>query len=113
MPAKTTYPFTERSAFLNHLNDIREQKYALDNEETIEGLYCVAMPVTDADSKIFGAVRFSGPPSWMTNDWVDQELVKDARPRDEGHRDQRQVRVTVLDTGTKRHGRKPRLATVL
>jgi DNA-binding IclR family transcriptional regulator len=76
MPAKTAHTFTERSALLDHLSDIREQGYAYDNAENIEGLCCVAMPVTDADSKVFGAVSLSGPASRMTNDRIARELVE-------------------------------------
>lgn len=76
MPTKTAHTSTERSALLDHLNDIREQGYAFDNEENIEGLCCVAMPVTDADSKVFGAVSLSGPASRMTNDRITGELVE-------------------------------------
>lgn len=76
MPAKTAHTVTERSALLDHLGDIREQGYAFDNEENIEGLCCVAMPVTDADSKVFGAVSLSGPASRMTNDRITGELVE-------------------------------------
>lgn len=76
MPAKTPYTVTDRSAFLNRLDDIREQGYAFDEEENIEGLCCVAIPVTDADSEVFGAVSLSGPVSRMTNDRIDDELVE-------------------------------------
>lgn len=75
MPAKTAHTFTEMPALLDHLEDIREQGYAIDNEENIEGLCCVAMPVTD-ESKVFGAVSLSGPVSRMTNDRIVDELVE-------------------------------------
>jgi DNA-binding IclR family transcriptional regulator len=75
MPRKTEYTTTDRSAIFEHLNDIRDQGYALDNQENIEGLCCVAVPVTDANSEVFGAVSLSGPASRMTTDRITGELV--------------------------------------
>lgn len=76
MPAKTAHTFTEQSELLDDLDNIREQGYAFDNEENIEGLCCVAMPVADAESEVFGAVSLSGPASRMTNDRITGELVE-------------------------------------
>ncbi|RJS97442.1 IclR family transcriptional regulator [Halococcus sp. IIIV-5B] len=75
-PAKTTNTITDRSAFFDHLDGIRERGYALDDEENIEGLCCMAMPVTDAAGEVFGAVSLSGPVSRMTADRIEGELVE-------------------------------------
>ncbi|WP_411966175.1 IclR family transcriptional regulator [Haloferax sp. YSMS24] len=74
MPAKTEYTFTTPDELFENLETIRQQGYALDNEENIEGLRCIAMPVTGADSEVFGAVSISGPTSRMTDERIDEEL---------------------------------------
>lgn len=58
-PRKRPRTFTEQSALLDHLNDIWGQRYALDNKENIEGACCAAMPVIEADPKVFDAVSLS------------------------------------------------------
>ena len=76
MPAKTTQTITDQTTLFNQLDKIQDQGYALDDEENIEGLRCVAMPVTGADGEIFGAVSLSGPVSRMTTERIDKDLVE-------------------------------------
>lgn len=75
-PAKTAHTLTDRAALFDRLAEIRDRGYALDDEENIEGLCCVAMPVTDADGAVLGAVSLSGPASRMTPDRIEDELVE-------------------------------------
>jgi len=46
MPAATDNSITDRETFLEELDEIREQRYAVDREEGLPGLRCIAVPIT-------------------------------------------------------------------
>ena len=50
------------------LKKIREQGYAIDNEEWETGIRCVAVPVFSARREIFGAISVSGPAGRLTSE---------------------------------------------
>lgn len=60
LPKRTENTITSRAELDVQLEAIRERGYALDDEERIEGLRCVAAPVTDGESAV-GALSVSGP----------------------------------------------------
>jgi len=43
------------------LNLVRQQGYAMDNEEIMESLRCVAVPLRDHTGKVCAAISVSGP----------------------------------------------------
>lgn len=45
----------------SELDQVREQGYAIDEEELCQGLYCVAMPIYNYEHKIVAALSVSGP----------------------------------------------------
>lgn len=55
----TPHTITNWQAFLSELAVIREQGYALDGEEIIEGIYCIAAPIHDADGNVVAAISTS------------------------------------------------------
>jgi DNA-binding IclR family transcriptional regulator len=67
LPAYTEHTITDRDELLRELADIREKGYAVDQEEKIEGLECVASPVRIPNG-VLGAVSVSGPSSRMGSD---------------------------------------------
>lgn len=60
LPETTENTVTDRGALHDQLSRIRDRGYATDDEERLEGLRCVAAPVT-ADGQAVGAVSVSGP----------------------------------------------------
>ena len=52
---------TDRDRLFERLETIREQGYALDDEERLEGLRCVAVPILSTEDRVLGAVSVSGP----------------------------------------------------
>ena len=64
---------TTRAELDESLAEIRERGYAIDDEEKIEGLRCVAAPVL-SDADVLGAVSISGPTSRMQGDRFEEEL---------------------------------------
>lgn len=64
---------TTRAELDEKLAEIRERGYAIDDEEKIRGLRCVAAPVL-SDSEVLGAVSISGPTSRMRGERFESEL---------------------------------------
>ncbi|WP_224450342.1 IclR family transcriptional regulator [Haloprofundus salilacus] len=70
---KTSKTITSREGLYAELDQITDQGYALDNEENIRGLRCVAAPVRNG-SKVLGAISVSGPSSRFTDERLHGEL---------------------------------------
>ncbi|MDD3572804.1 MAG: IclR family transcriptional regulator [Eubacteriales bacterium] len=66
-PKKTLTTLTTAKELERELGQIRERGYAIDNEESEEGLFCVAVPVANSRGKVYAAVSLSGPSSRMIN----------------------------------------------
>jgi IclR family acetate operon transcriptional repressor len=65
LPQVAEKTVTDRAALAAELADIRERGYAFDDEERLDGLRCVAMPITTTDDDVLGAISVSGPTSRM------------------------------------------------
>jgi len=72
---KTENTITDESALRNQLTQIRSQGYAIDNEERVDGMRCVAVPIIGSNGDVLGAVSVSGPVSRMTDSYIYDELV--------------------------------------
>lgn len=57
----TDNTITDPEILKRHLMSIREQGYAFDQEESEEGLFCIAAPVKDNSGRVIAAVSISGP----------------------------------------------------
>jgi DNA-binding IclR family transcriptional regulator len=60
LPGRTDRTITTFTALQGHLAQVREQGYAIDNEESMIGLRCIAAPVFDDRNRIVAAVSSSG-----------------------------------------------------
>ncbi|MGB9955135.1 IclR family transcriptional regulator (plasmid) [Haloferax prahovense] len=69
----TDSTITVREELFEELETIREQGYAFDREEKIEGLKCVAAPVV-TKGEIVGALSVSGPASRFEGEFYENEL---------------------------------------
>ncbi len=56
----------------NSLRVIRSQGYAIDSEELMEGVNCVAAPIRDHYNKIIAAIGISGPSVRLTKRKIEQ-----------------------------------------
>jgi len=70
---QTENTITDREELFAALETIRERGYAVDDEEFIEGLRCIAAPVKTTDG-VLGAVSVSGPSSRMDGDRFEEEF---------------------------------------
>jgi DNA-binding IclR family transcriptional regulator len=62
----TTHTITGLVALRRELERIREQGYAVDQEEAVEGLSCVAGPVFNHTGQVVAAFSVAGPTSRLT-----------------------------------------------
>jgi IclR family acetate operon transcriptional repressor len=70
LEALTPHTITDRRAFLAHLAEVRSRGYALDDEEFMEGVRCVAVPIMGPGGEAVAAVSISGPAFRITDDVV-------------------------------------------
>jgi len=75
LPEQTANTATTRSELLDRLEDVRERGYAVDDEETIRGLRCIAVPVMVSETEALGSVGITGPASRMTAERFESELI--------------------------------------
>lgn len=74
LPAISENTITSRPALFDELESTRARGYALDDEERLPGLRCVAAPVLTADDEVLGAISVSGPVSRISNERFESEL---------------------------------------
>jgi DNA-binding IclR family transcriptional regulator len=67
---------TSPGRLFDELDRIRENRYALDDEERLRGLRCVAAPILSNDDRVLGSVSVSGPSNRIRGDRFHEELPK-------------------------------------
>ncbi|XVH33198.1 IclR family transcriptional regulator (plasmid) [Haloferacaceae archaeon DSL9] len=72
LPRWTDYTITDRDELYEELEEIRKRGFAIDDEERIRGLRCVASPVI-RDDEVLGAISVSAP----TKRFSSEELIKE------------------------------------
>lgn len=60
LPSMTPRTITNPKALNQELGRIRERGYAIDDQEVVMGVYCVAVPILDANAKPVGAISVTG-----------------------------------------------------
>jgi IclR family KDG regulon transcriptional repressor len=76
LPEQTKNTATDREELLDRLADVREQGYAVDDEENVRGLRCIASPVMVSETENLGSVGITGPASRMTDERIESELAE-------------------------------------
>ncbi|MGI6285052.1 IclR family transcriptional regulator [Neomoorella humiferrea] len=75
MTRSTSKTITNLDMLKRHLKIVKEQGYALDDEENEEGLRCIAAPIRDCNGKVIAAISISAPVMRLNNDRI-PEMVK-------------------------------------
>ncbi|MBP1764005.1 MAG: yagI [Firmicutes bacterium] len=70
LPRLTKNTITEWPEFLQEMKHIREDGYAIDQEELEIGLTCVAGPILNRKQEIVAAISLSGPTSRINSDML-------------------------------------------
>lgn len=74
LPAMTDRTITTREELREELSTVRQQGYAVDNQERVRGIRCLAAPLRTEDGEVYGAVSVSGPARRMTDERIESEL---------------------------------------
>ncbi|WP_436348681.1 IclR family transcriptional regulator [Natronorubrum sp. FCH18a] len=72
---KTPKTIMDPDDLFDELETIRERGYAIDDEENIEGLRCIAAPIRNGQT-VLGAISITGPVSRITDDYLHGELAE-------------------------------------
>ncbi len=62
---RTPKSITQKKHLLEHLASVRERAIALDMEENLTGVICVASPIFDQGGRVIAGISLSGPASRM------------------------------------------------
>ncbi|WP_136602378.1 IclR family transcriptional regulator [Salinigranum halophilum] len=79
LPALTDHTITDADALAEELGKIREEGVAFDDEERINGLRSVAVPLRTDDGDVLGAISVAGPTSRLRGDRFQSELPDQLR----------------------------------
>ncbi|MNH86866.1 Transcriptional regulator KdgR [compost metagenome] len=60
LPAYTPYTLQDEASLLQELVKVKEQGYAVDYEEIVQGARCIAAPIFNRFGKVEGAISLSG-----------------------------------------------------
>lgn len=71
---KTENTITDQEVLHEELADIREKGYAIDEEEPVRGVRCIAVPLFENDETIVGAISVSGPVRRLTDGKIEDIL---------------------------------------
>ena len=72
---KTAKTIRDRDKFFDHLRTVASQGFAVDREESAEGLCCAAAPVYDVTGRSIAAISLSGPAFRLTADELHQKAI--------------------------------------
>lgn len=61
LPKFTDRTITDKETMMNHLKEIRERGYSIDNEEHENGIKCAAAPILNFNGKVVAGVSVAGP----------------------------------------------------
>jgi DNA-binding IclR family transcriptional regulator len=68
LPQTTPNTVTTRERLREDLQQVRDKDVAFDDEERVQGLRCVAVPIVNNDDEVEGAVSVSGPTTRLQGD---------------------------------------------
>lgn len=70
----TTNTITDRDELFDELETIRDQGYAINDEEEIDGFRAVASPIRVGGDEVIGSVSVSGPLTYFSDEKIQDEL---------------------------------------
>jgi|TARA_B110000908_G_C10228405_1_gene439236 DNA-binding IclR family transcriptional regulator len=76
LEAQTEHTLIDPKAFKAEIEVIRERGYATDNEEFMEGMVAVAVPLLDAQSRLMSTLSIHAPTQRVTLDDLKQHLPR-------------------------------------
>lgn len=74
LPQITPSTITDQTEFQSELETVRDRGYAINDQENIEGVRAVAVPIGESGGRAFGAISISGPINRIKGDLLEKEL---------------------------------------
>jgi len=74
LPKRTDQTITDRTEFMNRLDEVQERGIAFNDEERLRGLRAVGAPILDDDNNVLGAISLSGPTTRLRGERFREEL---------------------------------------
>jgi len=71
LPRYTSNTITDPDLLNKELEKIKSQGYAIDNEEIMEGLRCVAAPIMNIKGEVVAAISISGPVGRLKDEQIE------------------------------------------
>ncbi|MFC6907108.1 IclR family transcriptional regulator [Halalkalicoccus tibetensis] len=71
LPAITENTITDRDQLFAELAQIKERGYAIDDEERVQGMRCIAAPIIDEEGEAVAAVSVSGPKNRFQGEYLE------------------------------------------
>jgi DNA-binding IclR family transcriptional regulator len=75
LPRTSARTITDREELFDELEKIRTQGFAINEEESIEGIHGVAVPVLDNDGLVLGGISLAGPAKRMETEKMTGEYA--------------------------------------
>lgn len=78
----TDNTFGNTKDFINEMQKVKNQGYAIDNQENESGIYCVAAPITDYRNRVIAAISTTGKDNSFVDDSnseIIQSVINTAR----------------------------------
>lgn len=76
LPRTSAQTITDRDELFGELAEIRDQGYAINQEESIEGIHGIAVPIFDKDGTVLGGISLAGPSKRMELEKMTGEYAK-------------------------------------
>lgn len=73
LPRATENTITDKAELLNELDTIQERGYAINNEESTEGVVAIAVPLVPNDT-VIGACSITGPRHRMSDERLQEDI---------------------------------------
>lgn len=68
LPAATSNTITDQEQLFAELETVRDRGYAINDSESLSGLYAIGAPIVDEDDVVKGSLSISGPKNRMKTD---------------------------------------------
>jgi DNA-binding IclR family transcriptional regulator len=77
LPRRTANTITDPAYFRDHLKTVKNQGYAIDDEENELGIRCLGAPIFDGKARPIAAISVSGPAFQMTKKVLQETMRKE------------------------------------
>lgn len=74
LPKRTENTISDPDELQSELDTVREREYAVDDEECVRGIRCVATPLRDDVGRVLGGISVTGPARRLTDERIKNSL---------------------------------------